>query len=209
MNRQNTFKFNFIKKNDEFDFYVNSTNIRAYDGIINNISNNIILSGPNKSGKTLLGKIWFKKFNSIKYDDNFDSLIKFKRNILIDDFNKTINEEQLFHIINHVNLNNLKLLLITNKELIDINFKLNDLISRLKVFTFLKINRPDDDMLLKILTKLLIEKQFVIKSIDVFSYILRRSHRTYDDIFKIIEKIDNLSLEKKKQLTIPLIKEIL
>ena len=54
-----------------------------------------------------------------------------------------------------------------------------------------------------------IEGQNVIKSIDVFSYILRRSHRTYDDIFKIIEKIDNLSLEKKKQLTIPLIKEIL
>ena len=106
-------------------------------------------------------------------------------------------------------MNNLKLLLITNKELLDINFKLNDLISRLKVFTFLRINRPDDDMLLKILTKLLIEKQFVIKSIDVFSYILRRSHRTYDDIFKIIEKIDNLSLEKKKHLTIPLIKEIL
>ena len=32
---------------------------------------------------------------------------------------------------------------------------------------------------------------------------------TIDSIFKIVEKLDKLSLEKKRELTIPLVKEIL
>jgi len=33
--------------------------------------------------------------------------------------------------------------------------------------------------------------------------------RSYEGIFNIVQKLDSLSLEKKRQLTIPLIKEIL
>ena len=57
--------------------------------------------------------------------------------------------------------------------------------------------------------KLLIEKQFIINSNDIFEYILRRVDRTYQAINEIVNKLDVLSLEKKRQLTIPLIKEIL
>ena len=60
-----------------------------------------------------------------------------------------------------------------------------------------------------ILTKLLIEKQFIISSNDIFNYILRRVERSYKGIYDIVNKLDILSLEKKRQLTIPLIKEIL
>ena len=64
-------------------------------------------------------------------------------------------------------------------------------------------------MLLTILTKLLIEKQFIINSNDIFQYILRRVDRSYQGINKIVDKLDILSREKKRQVTIPLIKEIL
>ena len=64
-------------------------------------------------------------------------------------------------------------------------------------------------MLLAILTKLLIDKQFIINTNDIFEYILRRVDRTYQGIHEIVNKLDVLSLEKKRQLTIPLIKEIL
>ena len=64
-------------------------------------------------------------------------------------------------------------------------------------------------MLLTYLTKLLVDKQFIVNSNDIFEYILRRVDRTYDGIYDIVTKIDVLSLEKKRQLTIPLIKEIL
>ena len=81
--------------------------------------------------------------------------------------------------------------------------------SRLKTFSFLEINNPDDEMLITVLTKLLLDKQFIVNSNDIFEYILRRVDRTYDGIYNIVSKLDVLSLEKKRQLTIPLIKEIL
>ena len=64
-------------------------------------------------------------------------------------------------------------------------------------------------MLLNILTKLFVEKQFIINSNDIFKFIIRRSNRSYEDIINMVEKLDTLSMEKKRQLTIPLIKEIL
>ena len=80
---------------------------------------------------------------------------------------------------------------------------------QLKIFSFCIINNPDDDMLLNILTKLFVEKQFIINSNDIFKFIIRRSNRSYEDIINMVEKLDTLSMEKKRQLTIPLIKEIL
>ena len=44
---------------------------------------------------------------------------------------------------------------------------------------------------------------------DGIDYIFVRVNRTYYDIYLIVEKLDKLSLEKKRQLTLPLIKEIL
>ena len=64
-------------------------------------------------------------------------------------------------------------------------------------------------MLSNILTKLLIDKQFIIKNHEIFEYILRRVDRSYQGIHDIVTKLDSISLQKKRQLTIPLIKEIL
>ena len=54
-----------------------------------------------------------------------------------------------------------------------------------------------------------IKESDIIKSHEIFSYISKRINRTYLDVFEFVEKIDKLSLEKKRQLTIPLIKELL
>ena len=45
-------------------------------------------------------------------------------------------------------------------------------------------------MLLTILTKLLVDKQFIINSNDIFEYILRRVDRTYEGINDIVNKLD-------------------
>jgi len=83
------------------------------------------------------------------------------------------------------------------------------LISRLKTFSYLRINQPDDDMLINVLTKLFVDKQFIINSKDIFQFIIKKTNRSYDNMIEIVKKLDTLSLEKKRQLTIPLIKEIL
>ncbi len=209
MTKQITFKFNFDNSDIYSNFYVNNTNKDSYDAIISNLFRQTFLYGPKKSGKSFLGKIWSQKYNAIKFDKNFDDIIKIKRNIYIDNLNQNINEEQLFHIINHCNLNKLDILITSNLRINEINLNLDDLNSRLKIFNVLTINQPDDDMLLNILTKLFIEKQFVINSKEIFQYILRNANRSYENIINIVKKLDTLSLEKKRQLTIPLIKEIL
>ena len=149
-----------------------------------------------------------KKQNANKLSNNFEDLIKKTDNILIDDFH-SFDQEIIFHLVNYCILNNLKILITSSYKINDINFKFNDLPSRLKTFSILEINNPDDEMLLTYLTKLLVDKQFIVKSNDIFEYILRRVDRTYDGIYDIVNKLDVLSLEKKRQLTIPLIKEIL
>ena len=209
MKKQKFFNFNFNNLNNDLNFYVNSTNYSAYNGVLDDKNNYTYLKGPKKSGKSFLGSIWLKKYNAIIYKKNFKQVIKTYSNVLIDDFNNRFDNEEMFHILNHCKLNNLKTLIISTKNINELKIKLPDLSSRLKSFLLFTINRPDDDMLLKILTKLFIERQFIIKSHELFEYIIKRADRSYEDIQIIVEKLDNLSLEKKRQLTIPLIKEIL
>ena len=208
MIKQKSFIFKFNNIENEFNFFVNKTNSYAFNALINNKINFLFLYGPKRSGKSTLSQIWLKKHNAIQYNNNYEILINQKNNILIDDF-LSYDEEKIFYIVNYCILNNLKILITTEKKINEINFKFNDLSSRLKTFSILEINNPNDEMLLALLTKLLIDKQFIINSNDIFEYILRRVDRSYQGINEIVQKLDLLSLEKKRQLTIPLIKEIL
>ena len=89
------------------------------------------------------------------------------------------------------------------------NFFLQDLLSRIKTFHSLRIDLPDDDLIINLMIKLLHDKQIIIRNEEIFHYILKRIERSYEEIFLLIEKIDKLSLEKKRELTIPLIKKLL
>tara|TARA_B100000575_G_scaffold174582_1_gene139929 strand:- start:2325 stop:2954 length:630 start_codon:yes stop_codon:yes gene_type:complete len=209
MIKQSIFNYNFTKNNNDNDLYINKTNINAYDEVMNNNNKSIFLTGPKKSGKSLLSQIWANKNHALKYDRNLEYIIKNKKNVLFDNIENNLNEEDIFHIINHSKTYDLNILINSNYNIDELNIKLPDLLSRLKIFSFCIINKPDDDMLLNILTKLFIEKQFIINSNDIFNFIIRRSNRSYENIINMVDKLDNLSLEKKRQLTIPLIKEIL
>ena len=208
MNKQKIISYQFKDNINELNFFVNETNFHAFNRLINEESPFSYLHGPKKSGKSFLAHIWKNKYNANKLSNNFEELIKKKNNILIDDFH-SFDQEIIFHLVNYCILNNLKILITSPYKINDINFKFNDLPSRLKTFSFLEINNPDDEMLLTVLTKLLVDKQFIVNSNDIFDYILRRVDRSYKGIYDIVDKIDVLSLEKKRQLTIPLIKEIL
>ena len=210
--KQKIFNFDTSSKNTLDDFYVSNSNKEAYDFVFNN--NNqfkySIIYGPTKSGKTHLGNIWLKKNNALmlKNINTFNDL-NFNQNIFIDNFTENLNEENLFHIINHCNNNSLKILLSTNLYLYEYNFLLNDLLSRLKTFNFFEIKLPDDDLLINIILKLFNDRQIIVNNIELIPFILKRINRTYKSIHDLIDKIDKLTLEKKRELTIPLIKELL
>ena len=210
MNFQQYFNYQFIEKKDENNYFVNETNRDAFDVITdNNFDQNIFLFAPKKSGKSHLINIWKEKNNALIFYKNFSKIIKSNKNVAVDDTLLSRSEEELFHIINHCKLFNLKIFLTSSVDLNNLNFKLKDLYSRLRSFYYLKINMPNDEMCKMYMTKLFLEKQIIIKNKEIFDYLFNRVNRTYIDIYSVVEKIDNLSLEKKRQLTIPLIREIL
>ena len=208
MIKQKSFNYQFFDEQNELNFFVNETNFYAFNALMNNNSKLSFLCGPKKSGKSYLAKLWLKKNHATKINKNYELFLNNKGNILIDDL-MLFDEEKIFHIVNNCILNNLKILITSNNKINEIDFKFNDLSSRLKTFSNLEIHQPNDEMLLTILTKLLIDRQFIINSNEIFEYILRRVNRSYQGIYDIVKKLDILSLEKKRQLTIPLIKEIL
>ena len=140
-----------------------------------------------------------KKNNALQINKKYDLFLDNSKNILIDDF-LIFDEEKIFHIVNRSILNNLKILITCDRKINEIEFKYRDLSSRLKTFSNLEIEKPNDEMLLNILTKLLLEKQFIINSFDIFEYILRRVDRSYKGIYDIVNSLDVLSLEKKRRL---------
>ena len=210
MTYQNYFNYNLKEIKDSFNFFVNSTNLESYNVLINNnLIKNIFLKAPNKSGKSHLINIWKKNNNAILYNYNLKEILDSKKNVAIDNLFINIKEEHIFHIINHCKNENLKIFITSNIDINDHNFKLIDLKSRLKTFYHVSILNPDDEMVKIIMTKLLHEKQFIIKNPEIFEYLVKRIERSYQSIYNFVDKLDKVSLEKKRQLTIPLIKEIL
>ena len=210
MTHQDYFNYNLKEIRDSSNFFVNSTNLNSYNIVINNNTiKNIFLKAPNKSGKSHLINMWVKNNNAILYKSNLKDIIDFKKNVAIDNLFVKIEEENIFHIINHCKNENLKILITSNLDINEYNFKLTDLESRLKTFYHVSILNPDDEMVKIILTKLLYEKQFIIKNPEIFDFLVKRIERSYQSIYNIVNRLDKFSLQKKRQLTIPLIKEIL
>ncbi len=207
---QGHFKYYFKEKFDNENFFVNKSNEKAFKYIFQkNIVNNIFLYGPKKSGKSHLASIWQDKNNAIFYQNNLINILDQKKNVIIEDILTCKFPEDLFHIINHCQLYNLQILATSSIYLVDHIFEFEDLKSRLKSFNFIEIFEPDEEMCKMLMTKLFYEKQIIIKNKEIFDFIFNRVDRTYFDIFSIVKEIDSLSLKKKRQLTIPLIKEIL
>ena len=210
MSFQKIFDYQFTLKNEYENFFVNQTNQKAYD--ITNLekfNQNIFLFGPKKSGKSYLVNLWKNKNNAISYNNNFSKIIETKKNVVIDDALGNSIDENLFHIINHCKLNHLKIYFTSSLDINTYDFKFKDLYSRLREFTYVEIKSPDDEMCKMLMVKLFSDKQIIIKNKEIFDFIFKRLNRTYLDICNFVERLDRLSLEKKRQLTIPLIKEII
>ena len=110
MKKQKFFNFKLNENKDLSNFYVNETNAAAFKTLDeSDLFNKILLLGPKKSGKTHLANIWANKNNALKYSTNLEDIITNNKNILIDDFFFNLNEEEVFHILNHCNNLNFEL----------------------------------------------------------------------------------------------------
>ena len=114
----------------------------------------------------------------------------------------------LFNFINDLKASNGFLLVTSKKPLNQLEWSLQDLISRFKSFTSIEIKKPNQNLLKKIMIKQFNDRQLSI-NIEVVEYILKRINRTYQSVSDIVKLIDKISFEEKTPLTIPLVKKAL
>ena len=209
-------KFDYEQNFKDNDFYVSDSNKHIFNLLFNWPKwekNFININGEKFSGKTHLINIFLKKFNGIKFQAkslNNNSLKKIKvyENVIIEDLDEDIDENILFSLFNIIEQDNKYLVVTSNKSIVNLNFKLNDLRSRTKNFLLMEIEKPDDEMMFALILKNLSDRQISLDK-KIIDYIIKRIDRSYGKIFDFIYKIDEISLKKKKSIDFKIIKEFL
>ena len=208
--------FKFRKNYDKNDFFVSSSNFYAFTLVDTwpNWEKNIInICGERYCGKTHLAEIFLKKNKgkliNLKTENikNLNDLRLFE-NIVIDNFDKNVDENYIFTLFNFVDQNNKYLLINSEKPINEINFDLADLNSRAKNCLIAKIDKPDDELIKVLLSKSFSDRQIIINN-KLIDFIAKRIARSYGKIFEFIYKIDEMSLKKKKSIDLKIIKNVL
>ena len=199
------------------DFFVSKSNYFAYNLILNwpKWEKNIInLNGDKFCGKTHLTKIFIKKFKAFKIDAknlSDDKIKEFKihQNFVLENFDQnSVNEKLIYSLINIVEQDSKYLIINSRKSLNKYSFKLNDLNSRLKNCLNAKIELPDDSLMFAIILKNFSDRQ-IFTDKKIINYVIKNIDRSYSKICEFIYKVDQVSLQKQKPVTIKIIKEAL
>ena len=199
------------------DFFVSKSNYFAYNLILNwpRWEKNIVnLNGDKFCGKTHLTKIFIKKFKAFKIDAknlSDDKIKEFKihQNFVLENFDQdSVNEKLIYSLINIVEQDNKYLIINSRKALNKYSFKLIDLNSRLKNCLNAKIELPDDSLMFAIILKNFSDRQ-IFTDKKIINYVIKNIDRSYSKICEFIYKVDQVSLQKQKPVTIKTIKEAL
>ncbi len=150
-----------------------------------------LLTGPRKSGRSLLGRIIAAKIDASLIDDA-----------------ETRPEAEIFHRWNLAQEERKPLLLIALYPPPQWRIGLPDLASRLKATPVVTISEPDDMLVNLLLEKLLGFRGLSLKP-DVRSYVLARIERSYLAILRFVDALDNMALSRKKGISISLARDVL
>tara|TARA_B110000971_G_scaffold219702_1_gene261455 strand:+ start:1917 stop:2570 length:654 start_codon:yes stop_codon:yes gene_type:complete len=210
------FKFPFKTNYFEEDFYVSANNFSAYKLIESWpkwSSRYINIFGPSGCGKTHLANIFKKKINSFfikasELNNNSLPLIKLKECLIIDEYKNNIEEKLFYSVLNQSYQSNQYVIVNSLESIKTSVVVLHDLKSRFDNFVDIGIELPTDDLIRVILTKNFSDKQVKIEA-KLLEYILKNIHRSYGDIFDLLDKVDSLSLSTGKAININLIKKVL
>ncbi len=205
------------------DFMVASCNIEAVTTI--DLWPNwpyfaICIYGPEGCGKTHLANV-FAQMVAIKTNhpyripfikasqlnkDLIHTLFENSHQIVIEDLQNLNHQEALFHLYNTYRDLGGNILFTTTKAPARINFTLPDLRSRMNIVPSLEIKSPDDDLLMALLVKLFTDRQ-ITPSPELLEYLLKNMYRSFSYARKLVEEIDNISLAKKRAISINIAKE--
>jgi hypothetical protein len=150
-----------------------------------------ILTGPRKSGRSLLGRIVAGKAGGELIDNAEEA-----------------DEEAIFHAWNRAQESRRPLILIADAPPPTWTVRLPDLRSRLAATPVVRIEEPDD-----LLVAQLIEKLCHVRGLaappELVRYLVPRIERSYFGVHRAIDALDELAYEQRQRLTIPLARRAL
>ena len=216
MNDQLILKFPSQQAYKKEDYYVSPSNQQAYD-FINGwpkwIKRTVNIYGPRGSGKSHLASILKNKTSCLKInanelDEKIFMKLKTKESLIIENMSVDLDENLLFSLWNTAHQDNKFLLITSVKPISSFQFKLKDLISRVKSCLFIGISLPTDDLISVILAKNFSDKQIKVEKKHI-DYIIKRIDRSYEKISQFILVLDKYSLKKGAPFGLKMIKEVL
>lgn len=151
----------------------------------------VIISGPRKSGRSLLARIFAAKSGGTVFDDA-----------------ERGDEEALFHRWNDAQEVRAPLFIICDDAPPRWRVALPDLASRLAATPHIAIGPPDVPLIEALLMKLLKQRSLLVGS-DVVRYLAARVERSYVSILRVVDALDQLALSAKRAITIPLARQAL
>ena len=172
-----------------------------------------IIFGPKSSGKTHLSQI-FKDYNQCEYLSSMSSFnldeIQEGQTFIIDDFipSEKYPSELVMHFLNRVTYQDGSVLFLSNLSPSNMDWKLEDLNSRIRSLMCSEIKLPDDVLLYSFMVKYSNDKKLFIDDNQLI-YILQRLERSFDSVISFIDRLDVYSLETKKKISYKIIKNIL
>ncbi|MBD2858393.1 DnaA regulatory inactivator Hda [Spongiibacter sp. KMU-158] len=117
-------------------------------------------------------------------------------------------EQALFNLYNLSLQTGVSILVADELPMSGLAFQLPDLISRLQSFSVLGI-APIKEEERKVALQFCAQKRGLEVSDQVADYLLSRTERDFASLLQLLDQLDGLSLQRKRKITIPLVKELL
>ena len=224
--KQLTFPWNTINKSSLEGFYTSKDNLHLVSILKDKtFHDDLFIYGSKESGKTYLLQAMCNSFSSYNKSslyiplkkamnygvEIFESLENIQL-ICLDGIENVISdiewEKAIFNLINKALISKSRLIITSSEDLESLNFVLPDLESRLRKIEGYELTPIQDKDILDAL--IYISK---LKSINLGDkearYLVTYAQRNISNLVKILESLDQLSMEMKRKITIPLIKEVI
>jgi chromosomal replication initiation ATPase DnaA len=167
-----------------------------------------LLTGPAKSGKTHLARIFAARFGG--------KFISLRRSgeaagsgvYVFDDLGPGLDEIALFHAYNRVKEQGGAMLLVTELQPRDWPVRLPDLASRLGATPQVAIQSPDDALLGAVIIKQLRDRGWTVPP-EVVSYLLPRIERSFAAVTTLVSALDQTAAGAKRNMTVVLAGQVL
>ena len=225
MNKPQQLTFPWTKQNKFTfdDFFFDASNEEVKLALENN--EDLFLYGSEDSGKSFLlqstcnyyasdckSSVYIPISEAIKHGTGFIDSIEGLDLICLDDIDLIASnndwEVGIFNLINNCLTSNCRLIFSSCLNPSSINFKLEDLTSRIKKIDHIELY-PISDANLPEAIKFVSQLRSINLGDKEVNYLVTYTKRNMSDLVDIISKLDQLSMELKRKITIPLIKEII